>query len=63
MKVKINIELWDNSSIAKLEELGLTEKFLKICYENAFKQFVESICESDDMKRTVSVEVEDNTKE
>lgn len=60
MKVKIDIELWDETPITKLEEVGLTEKFMQICYEKAFEQLIEAVCVSG-MKHALSVEVEDNT--
>lgn len=60
MKAKINIELWDNSSMEQLSEFGLTDKFLKIIYEKAFEQLVEEIC-ANGAKYTLSVEIEDNT--
>lgn len=62
MKAKINIELWDNFSMEQLSELGLTEKFLKIMYEKAFEQLVEEICTSG-VEYSLSVEIEDNTKQ
>lgn len=62
MKVKVNIELLDNSPKHKLEEIGLTEKFLEICYKSGYEEFAKSLCEdADGLKYTVSVEVEDNT--
>lgn len=60
MKVTVNIELWDNTSTAELEQFGLTTKFLKLCYEESFKQLVNKLCENG-MEHTLNVEMEDNT--
>lgn len=61
MKVKTNIELWDNTTMAEMEVLGLTTKFLEVCYQAAFEQLVKEMCsESPGMEYAVSVEVEDN---
>lgn len=63
MKVKINIELWDNTPASKLQEIGLTTKFLEICYQEAFKQLVGKICgDAPGMNYTLSVEAVDNTE-
>lgn len=38
MKVKVNIEVWDNGrGEEELEEYGVTSKFVKRMYEDAFK--------------------------
>lgn len=38
MKVKINIEVWDNGTgEQQLEEYGVTSKFVQKMYEEAFK--------------------------
>ena len=37
MKVKINIELFDDSSRSQLEEVWLTDKFLELGYRLAFE--------------------------
>ena len=60
MKVNVNIELWDNTPQSKLEEYGLTTKFLRLCYEESFKQLVNKLCENG-MEYTLNVEMEDNT--
>ena len=60
MKVTVNIELWDKTSTADLEQLGLTTKFLRLCYEESFKQLVNKMCEKG-MEHILSVEIEDNT--
>ena len=60
MKAKINIELWDDSTKEQLDEFGVTEKFLKVLYEQAFNQLVEEICD-EKMKYSLHVEIEDNT--
>lgn len=62
MKVKINIELWDDTPTSEIEKVGFTTKFLEVCYKEGFKQYVKAICEdSPGMHSNVSVEVEDNT--
>ena len=62
MKVKINIEIWDDTSVEKLESVGVTDKFVTIMYENAFKEILEEICQSG-TEYLMHVETEDNTKE
>lgn len=38
MKVKVNIEVWDNGrGEEELEEYGVTSRFVKKMYEDAFK--------------------------
>ena len=37
MKVNVNIKVWDDSSTAKLEEFGVTPKFLEILFKTAFE--------------------------
>lgn len=64
MKVKANIELWDNAPTSMLDEIGLTTKFLEVCYQAAFEQLVKEICnDAPGMNYTLSVEVVDNTEE
>lgn len=60
MKVKVDIELWDNTSTADLEQLGLTTKFLRLCYEESFMQLINKLHDRG-MEHTISVEIEDNT--
>ena len=59
MKVKINIELFDDSPMSSIEELGLTTKFLKMCYEATFEKFINDLSQ-DGLQHTLSVEIEDN---
>jgi hypothetical protein len=61
MKVKIDIELWDETSAEKLESVGVTDKLVVIMYKNAFKEILEEIC-VEGMEYSLNVEVEDNTK-
>lgn len=38
MKVKVNIEVWDNGvSEQEMEEYGVASKFIKKMYEDAFR--------------------------
>lgn len=60
MKVKINIELFDNTSKSQLEEFGITDKFLKLCYSAVAEKFVKDLCK-DGLEYTLDVEIEDNT--
>lgn len=61
MKIKANIELWDETPMSQLDEFGLTTKFLEVCYQKAFEQLVKKMCsDSPEMKHTVSIEVVDN---
>lgn len=44
MKVKINIEIYDNDTgEQQLEEYGVTSKFVKNMYEEVFKAFLSSV--------------------
>ena len=62
MKIKINIELFDDTPASKIEEIGLTTKFLEIVYKEGFTQYIKSLCEdSPEMNYSISTEVEDNT--
>ena len=62
MKVKINIELWDNSSMSAIEEIGLTTKFLELCYKAGYEQYTKDLCkDAPEMNYIVSAEIEDNT--
>lgn len=60
MKVAVNIEIFDNSSESVLEEFGITSKFLKMGYEQVFKNQLNEICKGE-ADYTLSVEVTDNT--
>ena len=60
MKAKINIEMFDDSSRSQFDEVGITDKFLELCYHAAFEQFVKDMCK-DGLKYTIVVEIEDNT--
>lgn len=60
MKAKINIELFDDSPMSSIEEIGLTAKFLKMCYEAAFEKFINDLCQYG-VRHTLYVEIEDNT--
>ena len=60
MKVKIDIEIWDDTSAEKLESVGVTDKFVTIMYENAFKEILEEIC-VEGMEYSLNIETEDNT--
>lgn len=61
MKVKINIELWDDSTAEDLEKIGLTEKFLKTCYTRSFEELMKE-ARAEGMEYSLNVEVEDNTR-
>lgn len=62
MKAKINIELWDNSPASNLEEIGLTVKFLELCYKAGYEQYTKDLCkDAPELNYVVSVEIEDNT--
>jgi hypothetical protein len=64
MKVNVNIELWDNMPASKLDKVGLTTKFLEVCYQTAFERLVKEMCaDAPSMNYTLSVEVVDNTEE
>lgn len=60
MKVKINIELFDDSSRSQLEEVGLTDKFLELGYRLAFEQYLKDLCK-DSVEYALSVKIEDDT--
>ena len=64
MKVNVNIELCDNTTVEMLEQVGLTDKFLKVVYQDAFEQFVSEMCkDSNGVTYNVSVDVIDNMTE
>lgn len=64
MKVNVNIELWDNTTMETMEKIGLTTKFIETCYQVAFEQLVKEVCaDSPGMNHALSVEVVDNTEE
>jgi hypothetical protein len=60
MKAKVNIELFDSTSMTRLEEVGFTTKLLQIYYEEAFKQLLKEICQTG-LEYSLFVEIEDNT--
>lgn len=60
MKAKINLEFWDNTTPSDLEEHGVTEKFLKMLYINAFEELAGEL-KADGVEYSLNVEIEDNT--
>lgn len=60
MKAKINLELCDNTTPSDLEKHGVTEKFLKILYINAFEELMGEL-KAEGMEYSLNVEIEDNT--
>lgn len=60
MKAKINIEIFDDSSLKKCEEFGFGMKALETMYKISFESMLSQIC-VDGANYTLSVEVEDNT--
>lgn len=61
MKAKINIEIFDNSSLKKCEEYGFGIKSLETMYTMSFESILKEVCADDRATYTLSVEVEDNT--
>lgn len=60
MRAKVDIELFDNTSVSKLNNIGVSEEFLRIYYEAAFDQLLKEVC-AEGMNYTLSIEIEDNT--
>ena len=64
MQINVNIKLWDDTTMEKMEEVGLTTKFLETIYYIAFENLVNTICEeAGDMLHSISIEAVDNTAE
>lgn len=64
MQINVNIKLWDDTTMEKMEEVGLTTKFLETMYHLAFEKLVLKMCEeSSGMNHSVSIEAVDNTVE
>ena len=64
MLINVNIKLWDHTTLEKMEEVGLTTKFLETMYYMAFENLVTAICEeAGDMLHSISIEAVDNTAE
>lgn len=60
MKAKINIEIFDDSSLKECEDLGFYAKTLETIYQFSFDAFLKEVC-SGGADYTLSVEIEDNT--
>lgn len=60
MKAKINIEIFDNSSLKECEELGFYTKTLENLYKISFETLLKEMCASG-ANYSLSVEIEDNT--
>jgi hypothetical protein len=61
MKAKINIEIFDDSTLKKSEELGFYPKTLETLYTVAFETLLKEICTGTGADYTLSVEIVDNT--
>lgn len=61
MKAKINIEIFDDSTLKECEELGFYTKTLESLYQISFESILKEMCASG-ANYTLSVEVEDNTE-
>ena len=60
MKAKINIEIFDNSSLKECEAIGFYAKTLETLYKDSFESILKEVCvQGSDY--TLSVEIEDNT--
>ncbi len=59
MKVKISIELWDDTPI---EDIGSTEEFARLVYEDTDNKLAEAAFELG-IEYKMHIEVEDNTKQ
>lgn len=60
MKAKINIEIFDDSSLEQCESFGFYNDTLKTLYTISFDTLLKEICE-DGTNYNLSVEIEDNT--
>ena len=61
MKVKLNIEIFDDSNLKKCEEYGFGVKALETMYKISFDSLLKEVCAEGGSNYTLSVEVEDNT--
>lgn len=61
MKAKINIEIFDNSSLQQCEEYGFGIKAMEYMYKISFESILKEMCANGRVDYTLSVEVEDNT--
>ena len=59
MKAKINIEIFDDSSLQQCEDLGFGIKALETLYKVSFGTILKEMC-VDGADYTLSVEIEDN---
>lgn len=60
MKAKINIEIFDDSSLQQCEDLGFSLKTLEALYNANFNTILKEAC-VEGADYTLSVEIEDNT--
>ena len=64
MQINVNIKLWDDTTMEKMEKIGLTTKFLENMYHMAFENLVLEMCkEAAGMNHSISIEAVDNTAE
>lgn len=61
MKAKINIEIFDDSTLKKCEELGFYPKTLETLYTVAFEALLKEMCTDSGTDYVLSVEIVDNT--
>lgn len=61
MKAKIDIEIFDHSSLQQCEEAGFGIKDLETMYKISFESLLKELCADDRVAYMLSIEVEDNT--
>ena len=58
MRANVHVEIWDDTPAQKMDEIGITTKFVKTCYQVAFEQLLKEMCsETQGVNYTVSVDV------
>ena len=60
MKAKINIEIFDDSTLKECEELGFYTKTMETLYTAVFEEILKQMC-INGTEYMLSVQIEDNT--
>lgn len=59
MKAKINIEIWDKTKPEKLDDVGITDKFLFTLYHSIFKDYLDKNFADGGCEYSLNVEITD----
>lgn len=57
MKVKIDIEIWDQTTREQLDDVGITDKFVKYLFETAFEGMLDKEYACNGCEYSLNVEV------